>query len=216
MAQGRDAPVDDAVARAMTALDRRRFLPPDQRPHAHEDRPLAIGHEQTSSQPSTVAAMLRLLAVPPGARVLDVGAGSGWTTALLARLVGPTGSVLGLERHRDLARWGAANLSTTGMPWAAIELADEGTLGRPVVGGYDRVLVSAAATELPEALLEQLAVGGRMVIPVRHTMLLVERDRAGVRTSEHGSYSFVPLVTTSPTRDAGAPPDRRRPRRPRT
>ena len=79
-------PGTDDVAAAMASLDRRAFLPADQQPHADEDRPLPIGLGQTCSQPSTVAAMLRLLAVPPGAKVLDVGAGSGWTTAILARL----------------------------------------------------------------------------------------------------------------------------------
>src|SRR5690606_32432981 len=84
-------------------------------------RPLPLGHGQTSSQPSTVAAMLRLLDVPEGARVLDVGAGSGWTTALLAHLVGPGGTVLGLELEPDLARWGAANLTVHLAGWPASE-----------------------------------------------------------------------------------------------
>src|SRR5690606_26842507 len=97
------AAADDAVAAALRAVDRRSFLPRAQRRWAGQDRPLAIGHGQTNSQPSTVAAMLRLLDVRPGARVLDVGSGSGWTTALLAVLVGPEGSVLGVERDPDLA-----------------------------------------------------------------------------------------------------------------
>src|SRR6187431_3015448 len=97
------------VVDAMRELARERFLPADQRARAHEDRPLPLWHGQTSSQPSTVAAMLRLLQVPVGARVLDVGSGSGWTTALLARLVGPAGLVLGLELDPSLAAWGSSN-----------------------------------------------------------------------------------------------------------
>ncbi|OLT54060.1 protein-L-isoaspartate O-methyltransferase [Cellulosimicrobium sp. CUA-896] len=182
----------------MRAVDRRAFLPAGQRRWADQDRPLSIGHGQTNSQPSTVAAMLRLLDVPRGARVLDVGSGSGWTTTILARLVGPDGEVLGLEREPELAHRGATALAAADVPWAAIEQAAGGVLGRPGER-YDRILVSAAADALPRSLVEQLLPGGRMVVPVRHTMTLVVRDAGGtVRTSEHGTYSFVPLVEDPP------------------
>ncbi|WP_066587093.1 protein-L-isoaspartate O-methyltransferase family protein [Cellulomonas timonensis] len=183
----------DAVAEAMTTLTRRAFLPPAQRAHADEDRPLPLAHGQTNSQPSTVAAMLRLLDVPAGASVLDIGSGSGWTTALLGRLVGPEGRVLGLEIDPDLAVWGAENLAAWSMPWAAIEQADPSALGRPVEDGWDRILVSASGQQLPEALVAQLADGGRMVLPVRSTMWLVERHGEQVGRSPQGSYAFVPL-----------------------
>jgi protein-L-isoaspartate(D-aspartate) O-methyltransferase len=189
----------DAVWAAMRTMDRSAFLPPGQRRWAGQDRPLDIGHGQTSSQPSTVAAMLRLLQVPRGTRVLDVGSGSGWTTALLAYLVGPDGEVLGLERDARLTEWGAANVAAAGVPWASVERAAPGVLGRPD-GGYDRILVSAAAERLPRSLVDQLLPGGRMVVPVRHAMTLVVRDPAGdgFRTTEHGTYSFVPLVEDPP------------------
>ena len=195
---GGPAPDDDLarsadVAEAMRALPRARFLPETQRPHADEDRALPLFHGQTGSQPSTVAEMLRLLQVPVGARVLDVGSGSGWTTALLARLVGPTGSVLGLELDPELADWGRANVAACGMPWAVVEQADPGVLGRPASGGWDRILVSAAARRLPRPLVAQLADGGRLVVPVRSTMHLVVRDDGRTRVSTHGSYAFVPL-----------------------
>ncbi|WP_229244902.1 protein-L-isoaspartate O-methyltransferase family protein [Cellulosimicrobium marinum] len=186
----------------MLAVERRSFLPRDQRRHADEDRPLAIGHGQTSSQPSTVAAMLRLLDVPPGARVLDVGSGSGWTTALLARLAGPAGQVVGVERHPEIAAWGAANVARARAPSASVTTARRGVLGRPGET-FDRILVSAAADALPRALVDQLAVGGRMVVPVRHTMTLVERGADDVRATEHGTYSFVPLVEDPPDGSAG-------------
>ncbi|WP_277211666.1 protein-L-isoaspartate O-methyltransferase family protein [Isoptericola croceus] len=191
---GPDEP-DDAVAAALRAVDRRGFLPRGQRSAAAADHPLPIGHEQTCSQPSTVAAMLRLLRVPRGTAVLDVGAGSGWTTALLAHLVGPEGEVLGVERLADLAAWGGENLDRLEMPWARIVPATPGTLGAPRESGWPRILVSAAPEELPRELVDQLAPGGRMVIPVRGVMLLAERSDDGtVRTTEHGGYRFVPLV----------------------
>jgi protein-L-isoaspartate(D-aspartate) O-methyltransferase len=143
--------------------------------------------------------MLELLEVPRGARTLDVGAGSGWTTALLAHLVGPDGEVLGLELEPGLARWGAANLAAadpTDRGPARLEPADADVLGAPDGAPWDRILVSAQARELPAALVEQLAVGGRLVIPVGGEMLLVERDGPGpdgVRVSHHGGYRFVPL-----------------------
>src|SRR6478735_6270635 len=164
------------VADAMRELARERFLPAEQRARAGEDHPLPLWHGQTSSQPSTVAAMLRLLQVPVGSRVLDVGAGSGWTTALLARLVGPDGVVLGLELDPSLAAWGAANLAACRMRWATLEPATPGVLGRPVDGGWDRILVSAAPRELPASLVDQLGDDARLVIPIRSTMHLVVRS----------------------------------------
>ena len=186
-------PGTDTVGAAMASLDRRTFLPADQQSRADEDRPLPIGLGQTCSQPSTVAAMLRLLAVPPGARVLDVGAGSGWTTAILARLVGPRGSVLGVELEPELAARAAAAVDALGMPWARVRPAQPGVLGWPGPGGYDRILCSAAPQTLPEELVRQLADGGRLVMPVAETMWLVERRGAEVVTSTHGPYRFVPL-----------------------
>ncbi|WP_370524234.1 protein-L-isoaspartate O-methyltransferase [Cellulomonas sp. APG4] len=184
------------VARAFATTPRAGFLPRGERRRAHEDRPLPIGHGQTSSQPSTARAMLELLEVVPGARVLDVGAGSGWTTALLAHLVGPDGEVLGLELEPDLARWGAANVAAvdpSGRGAARLEAARPDVLGDPDGAPWDRVLVSAEARELPVELVEQLAPGGRMVIPVRGEMRLVRREDGAVLVTEHGGYRFVPL-----------------------
>src|SRR5690606_2398182 len=145
----------DTVDEAFRAHPRAGFLPAGQRRHAHRDVPLPIGYGQTNSQPSTVGRMLRLLEVPVGARVLDVGSGSGWTTALLAHLVGPTGTVVGLELQPQLAEWGGANLEATGQTWACIEVARADVLGDPDRGPYDRILVSAEAATLPRALVDQ-------------------------------------------------------------
>jgi protein-L-isoaspartate(D-aspartate) O-methyltransferase len=190
----------DAVAEAMRDVDRRGFLPRGLRSRAGEDRPLPIGRGQTNSQPRTVAAMLRLLDLAAGQRVLDVGAGSGWTTALIAQLVGPTGSVIGVELEPDLAAWGAANLDAAAAAGPAqtasarIEVARKGVLGWPWEAPYDRILVSAAARELPSALVDQLAPEGAMVCVVGSRMLRVRHGGDGKPAiTEHGYYSFVPL-----------------------
>ncbi|AKT50356.1 protein-L-isoaspartate O-methyltransferase family protein [Arsenicicoccus sp. oral taxon 190] len=182
----------DPVAAAFAATGRAGFLPPGAGDPTL-DAPIPIGHGQTNSQPSTVAAMLRLLDVRAGQRVLDVGSGSGWSTALLAHLVGPTGVVTGVEIEPDLVERGARNLAATGQPWATITAALPGVLGLPDAGPYDRILVSAMPRRLPQQLVDQLATPGRLVIPVAGEMVLVERHRGGTRTSRHGYYRFVPL-----------------------
>ena len=181
----------DAVDHAFAAHPRRGFLPRAVRRRASYDGPLQIAAGQTNSQPRTVADMLRLLDVRPGQRVLDVGSGSGWTTALLAHLVGPAGEVRGVELEPELVRFGRANLAVTRQPWATITSAAPGVLGDPGGAPYDRVLVSAEPDELPQELVDQLGREGRMVIPVAGTMLVVTNP--GARVSEHGFYRFVPL-----------------------
>ena len=183
----------DAVRAAFDATPREGFLPRGERRRAGYDGPLPIGEGQTNSQPRTVANMLRLLEVGPGQRVLDVGSGSGWTTALLAHLVGPTGSVLGVELEPSLVTFGSDNLAATGQPWASIRAADPGVLGAPDHAPYDRILVSAEPAALPRALVDQIADGGRLVIPVRGTMTLVTREGDETSETHHGSYRFVPL-----------------------
>jgi protein-L-isoaspartate(D-aspartate) O-methyltransferase len=181
------------LERAFAAAPRTRFLPRGQVGHAGVDHPLEIGHGQTSSQPSTVRRMLELLDVRPGQRVLDVGAGSAWTTALLAHLVGPQGEVVGVELEPELAAWGATNLAGCALPWARVQTARPGELGWPDGAPYDRVLVSAEARRLPQRLVDQLSEGGVMVCPVAGTMLRVAVAADDVRVTEHGSYRFVPL-----------------------
>jgi len=180
-----------AVDEAFRACRRTAFVPEDQRRFADLDRPLAIGWGQTNSQPRTVRRMLRLLDVHPGQRVLDVGSGSGWTTALLAHLTGPDGEVVGVELEPSLVAFGSGNLARTRQPWATIRQATQGVLGWPARAPYDRVLVSAEPTTLPDDLVAQLADDGVMVIPVAGTMLRVANP--GARVTRHGGYRFVPL-----------------------
>jgi protein-L-isoaspartate(D-aspartate) O-methyltransferase len=185
--------VEDRVSEAFSATPRYGFLPRHARRRAAYDGPIQIGLGQTNSQPRTVAAMLRLLEVREGDRILDVGAGSGWSTALLAHLTGPTGEVVGVELEPTLVTFGRANLARTRRPWARIEQADPELLGWPDGAPYDRVLVSAEPRSVPDELVGQLTPDGRMVIPVSGTMLLLRRTASRTEVSEHGWYRFVPL-----------------------
>ena len=184
------------VDAAFDVVDRAEFLRPRDRVVADLDEPLSIGLGQTNSQPRTVRNMLRLLEVETGHRVLDVGSGSGWTTALLAQLVGPTGTVLGVELEPDLATWGAENLGRQDVSWASIRAAAPNVLGIPAEAPFDRILVSASARRLPDELVEQLTDDGIMVVPVGATMTRVRRRGPALGDADittHGSYSFVPL-----------------------
>ena len=186
--------LDERVDAAFEATPRAAFLPEAVRSQWEEDRPLPIVAGMTNSQPSTVRDMLRRLDVPVGARVLDVGSGSGWTTALLAHLVGPGGWVLGVELEPELVAFGADNLRATQRDWARIEPASDAVLGRPERAPYDRILVSAMARDLPRELVDQLATGGVLVVPVDGRMVWARRRPDGsVQVERFGRYRFVPL-----------------------
>ncbi len=181
----------ERVAAALARAPRQRHLPPDQQQYAGLDTALPIGYGQTNSQPTTVRNMLVALDVQPGDRVLDVGSGSAWTTVLLAHLTGPTGSVLGVERVPELVQLGRERLAESELPWARIEPAREGVLGAPDAAPFDRILVSAMASGIPEEIVDQLTPTGVLVVPAHDELWRVTAD--GARQSL-GRYVFVPLV----------------------
>ena len=184
----------DAVRHALDTIRREQFLPRRQRRFARQDRALEIGHRQTNSQPSTVLHLLSQLEVERRQRVLDVGSGSGWTTALLGQLVGADGAVHGVELVPELVAWSRKNLEAYPMPWISVSQADPDVLGLPEQAPFDRILVSAEATRIPEPLVDQLAMDGVMVVPVLGRMTSVRRTAAGPSVVQHGFYSFVPLI----------------------
>lgn len=187
------------VAQAMAAVNRADFLPPEARRDADFDAPIAIGYGQTNSQPYTVRFMLELLDVHPEHRVLDVGSGSGWTTALLAEL---GCDVVGVELVPELVEFGRANLARAGYEGVEMHQAAEGVFGLPDLAPFDRILVSAEADQLPQDLIDQLKIGGVMVVPVSGTMLRVERisaDESAV--TRHGLFRFVPLLRSRGSRN---------------
>lgn len=135
--------------------------------------------------------MLRLLDARPGQRVLDVGSGSGWTTQLLAHLVGPAGAVRGVELVPELVAFARTRVRA---PWASIVQAVPGRLGLPDGAPFDRLLVSADAGHIPDDLTRQLAAGGRMVLPADGLMWVVSRTSHGLtRHRAPGLFRFVPL-----------------------
>jgi protein-L-isoaspartate(D-aspartate) O-methyltransferase len=158
------------------------------------DHPLSIGYGQTISQPSTVAFMLELLQPFFGDKILDVGSGSGWTTALMASIVGVDGTVYGMDIVPDLVKIGRANLLKYQFKNASI-LYTSDEYGLSAFAPYDKILVSAAGSEIPRVLIDQLAVDGTMVIPI-HDDLIRYRKRNGEKDEieyYHG-FSFVPLI----------------------
>jgi len=186
----------DEVAKAFKAVRRENFLPPQQVGSFDLDAPLPIGFGQTNSQPTTVRRMLEWLEVEPGNKILDIGSGSGWTTALLARLTGPEGQVYAVEVVPELVDFGRGNCQKAGIKNA--EFYQAGTaLGLPRFAPYDRILVSAAANRLPQELLEQLKNGGKLVIPVNNDILEIEKRAGGqIETFAHPSFVFVPLINS--------------------
>jgi len=183
-----------ALLNAFETYDRADFVTEDYLPEAYEDYALPIGYDQTISQPTTVAFMLELLDISEGEHVLDVGSGSGWTTALLANLVGDKGSVVGVEIVPELVSFGRKNIEKYGIKNAEIVSAvDE--IGFPKNGPYDKILVSASATDaVPEELLVQLKPGGVIVIPVGQSLFQVRKiSEDDFQTKEFPGFSFVEL-----------------------
>jgi len=185
---------DERVLAAMARVPRHEFAPPRYRDEAYEDHPLPIGEGQTISQPYIVALMLEALELRPSDRVLEIGTGSGYVTALLAEL---TAQVVSVERHSTLAASAREVLASLGYTNVNVIVGD-GSQGFEASAPYDAIIVSAAALTVPQALVAQLAEGGRMIIPVgpgdAQQLQLIRIQSGEPRLQPRELCRFVPLV----------------------
>jgi protein-L-isoaspartate(D-aspartate) O-methyltransferase len=191
---GRDI-TDPEVLRAMGTVPRERFVPPSARAHAYDDRALPIDAGQTISQPYIVALMSQALELDASSRVLEIGTGSGYAAAVLGEIAAHVDTV---ERHRELVAGATAALADLGYTNVAVHEGD-GSLGWPEGAPYDAVVVTASGPSVPEALVEQLADGGRLVLPVGgragdQRLVRVRRHGLTVTEEDLGGVAFVPLI----------------------
>jgi len=188
----------DGIIEAFEDVKRIEFVPKEFELQAEQDIALPIGYGQTISQPLVVAFMLELLDPQEGQKVLDIGSGSGWTTALLAHIVGQGGKVVAVERIEELVEYGRKNADKYAFVEkgiASFHHAD-GSKGFPQEAPYDRILVSAAIYgKVPQALKDQLKIGGKMVIPVKNSLIYLEKeDEDNFYKEEFPGFAFVPFV----------------------
>jgi len=188
--------VNKDVLRAMREVPRDAFVPEALKEHAYKDTPLPIDAGQTISQPYVVALMIDAADIAPGDRVLEVGAGSGYAAAVLSRIAA---RVYAIERHRELAMSAAERLRQLGYDNIEVRAGD-GVHGWIEAAPFDAILVSASGEAIPQALKEQLDIGGTLVMPVgpMHDQRLIKVHRSSANSYDEedlGAVSFVPLIT---------------------
>lgn len=186
----------EKIIKAFKKIKREDFLPEQSKSLAGVNRPLSIGHGQTISQPLVVAFMLELLQPRAGEKVLDIGSGSGWTTALLAELVGKKGKVIGLEIIPELAKFGKKNVSQYSfIKKGRVEILNkDGKRGYKKEAPFDKMLVSAQSNKLAKAWKKQLKAGGRIVAPINNSIsLFIKKEEGQWVQKEHNGFVFVPL-----------------------
>jgi len=185
------------VEEALRKYRREFFVPGDCRHLAYRDFPISIGFNQTISQPSTVVAMTEALEVKSGEKILEVGTGSGWQSAVLSYLVGDKGHVYSIEILEDLAEFARSNLNKVGIKNVEIFVGD-GSVGMKGKAPFDKIIVTAACPDIPTPLLDQLKVGGIMVLPIGNLylqdMFVIKKLKDKVDKKSIGSFMFVPLV----------------------
>jgi protein-L-isoaspartate(D-aspartate) O-methyltransferase len=186
--------VDPRVLAAVRQVPRHLFIPPHLWDQAYNDYPLPIGADQTISQPYIVALMTEILEVRETDRILEIGTGSGYQAAILAELAA---QVFSIDRMGDLASQAKAMLDSLGYKNVQVRVGD-GTLGWPEEAPFDGIIVTAGAPKVPRPLTEQLALGGRLVIPVgdmfSQTLTCVRKTESGLKFEYHGGCRFVRLI----------------------
>ncbi len=190
----------DSLIDAFSRVRREEFVPDEFVSEAETNIPLPIGYGQTISQPLTVAVMLELLDLKPGQKVLDVGSGSGWSSALIASAVGENGSVIAIERIPELHDFAKKNIDKFGfISLGRVKcVLGDGSQGYPEGAPYDRILVSASTEEIPEVYKKQLALGGKMVLPIYNSLAYIEkRGEDDFYIERFPGFVFVPLIENS-------------------
>jgi len=184
------------IKKAFELIDRADFVLPEYQKFAFENYPLPIGFSQTISQPYTVAFMLNLLKPQTGDKILEIGAGSGWQTALLAYLVGQKGRVIGLERIPELAQKARKNIAKYPKFKKIIKIIQvDGSKGLEKEAPFDKIIAAASAQEIPLEWKEQLAIGGKIVAPVKGSIVVIDKiSQNDFDQTEYPGFVFVPLV----------------------
>ena len=187
-----------AVETAMRRVPREEFLPPEIREDAYVDTPLPIGEGQTISAPHMVAIMVEHFDLKPGLKVLEIGTGSGYHAAVCAEIIAPDGHIYSMERITSLASFAESNLKKTGYSKLVTVILGDGTKGLPEQAPFDRIFVAAGAPDVPPPLTDQLADGGRLLIPVGgrwyQDLMRVTRKGKKLETENLGGCIFVPLI----------------------
>ena len=187
---------DDNVESAFRNIPRHEFVPASQLNYAYDNEPLPIMKNQTISQPGVVSIMTEWLDVKDGQKILEIGSGSGWQSAILSYLVG-SGTVYSIERHPELVKFAQENLKKLQIDNVHMILGD-GTLGYPKASRYDRIIITAACTEIPLPLLDQLSENGFIIAPVgdaSQSLVLLQKTSNGViEIKKQSNYVFVPLL----------------------
>ncbi len=189
------------IIEAFDKINREDFVPENFKEEAYLNMPLAIGHGQTISQPLTIAFMLELLKPREGEKILDVGSGSGYVTALLSYVVGEKGKVYAIERVSELKKTGEHNADKYAFIRKGIAefFYGDGSLGLPDKMPFDKIHIAATGKEIPAALKEQLKIGGKLVMPIgglnQDLVLLEKEGKDKFKERHYPGFSFVPLIT---------------------
>jgi protein-L-isoaspartate(D-aspartate) O-methyltransferase len=187
--------IDKRVESALRNIPRHEFVPESELDYAYNNEPLQIMKNQTISQPGVVTRMTEWLDVKDGQKILEIGTGSGWQSAILSYLVG-NGDVYSVERHPELVKFAQENLKKLNVDNVHVILGD-GSLGYPKESPYDRIIITAACSEIPLPLLDQLKENGLIIAPVgdsSQSLVLLQKTSKGIiEIKNHSKYVFVPL-----------------------
>ncbi len=186
------------IIEAFLKIDRADFVPLELKRDAYINEPLLIGEGQTISQPYTVAFMIELLQPKSGDKIFEIGFGSGWQTALLAEVIGESGEIFAVERIKKLFNFGTKNISKYNFIKNGIvkTIGGDATKGLKRHAPFDKIIAAAAGAKVPETWLEELKIGGRLVMPKKESIwLYVKKSKTEFEKREYPGFVFVPLIS---------------------